>query len=383
MTRYAIEPYRPELLDQLLRLQAPSWGSSMARAAALFDWKYRRNPYIPEPLFYVALREGRVVGARGMFGTCWVAGGSSERVVLPSASDLVIDPAHRDRGLFREINDFSRADLERRGYDHLLNTSPTPANAVASVMTLGWKTVGSVGHLARRRPAAVGAARLYARVSRPQPSASPLAGQAMTLGRRLHGGLGNRAFRNLDRISRVGPARLGYPISVVREPRIEEMADLVRRAASDGRIHHLRDETFFSWKLENPLAHYRFLFWGDGGLEGYLVLQYLETMSRVNILDWEAPDPDVRLGLLRTAVRWGRFWNLHVWSGTRSAADQAVLRETGFSPAACDPMTARHGGKFLARPAGAEDDEKSWQLCGIRIDRAAAWDLRMIVSDMV
>ncbi len=378
MTHYAIEPYRPELLQQVVRLESPFWGSSAARGAAFFDWKYQRNPYTPEPLFYVALREGRVVGARGMFGSCWEVDGSGEPVVLPVAADLMIDPAHRDSDLFLAINDFSRADLERRGYTHLLNTSSSTANAIASVVTMGWRAVDAVGELARRKPAAARAARLLSNASRPA-----LGRRVMALARRARGALRIAAFRSLDRNTRREPAELGYPISVTREPRVEAMAGLVEQIGSDGRIRHVRDAAYFNWKFDNPLADYRFLYWGERDLEGYLVLQYQRTMSQVNILDWEARDPNVRLGLLLAAVKWGGFWNLHVWSGTLGDADRAVLREAGFSPSAFARLTARHGGNLLMRPVGSAAEDESWCLRGRRIDRADEWDLRMLYSDMV
>jgi hypothetical protein len=51
------------------------------------------------------------------------------------------------------------------------------------------------------------------------------------------------------------------------------MAELVARRPWDGRIRHLRDAEYFAWRFRDPLHDYRFLYWDDGGLRGYPVLQ--------------------------------------------------------------------------------------------------------------
>jgi hypothetical protein len=378
MTRFSVELYRPELLPQVLRLERSFWGTSRSHAAALFDWKYRQNPYTSEPLFYVGLREGQVVGARGMLGSCWEVGDSGERAVLPVAADLMIDPAHRDSGLYRALNDFSRADLERRGYTHMLNLSPTTANTIASVVTMGWRAVDAVRELSRREPSLSMAVRL-----RLGERGLELRQRAVELARAARAAIGMKTFRHLDRSARSGLGRHGSPISIDRRPRSQAMADLIHRIGSEARIRHVRDAAYFDWKLRNPVADYRFLYWGAPVLEGYLILQEQRTMLQVNILDWEARDPAIRTGLLRAALDWGRFRNLHVWSATLGDADRLALRDGGFSPPPSDSLTARHGRKLLVRPVGSAAEEKCWFLGDHRIDRADQWALRMLYSDMV
>ncbi len=377
MTRFSVERFRPELLPQVLRLERFFWGASASHAAALFDWKYRQNPYTSDPLFYVALRDGQVVGARGMLGSCWEVGDSGERVVLPVAADLMIDPAHRDSGLYRALNDFSRADLERRGYTHMLNLSPTTGNAITSVVTMGWRAVDALRELSRREPALGTAVRL-----RLDEHGLALRKRAVELARTVRAALGINTFRHLDRSTRSGAGGRGSPISVDRRPRAEAMADLIHRIGSEARIHHVRDAAYLDWKLRNPGADYRFLYWGAPVLEGYLILQEQRTMLQVNILDWEARDPAIRIGLLHAAL-WGRFRNLHVWSAALGDADHVALRDCGFSRPPSDPLTARHGRKLLVRPVGSVAEEKCWFLGEHRIDRADQWALRMLYSDMV
>ena len=70
------------------------------------------------------------------------------------------------------------------------------------------------------------------------------------------------------------------------------MAELAERIGYDGRIRHVRDEQYFSWRFQNPLSEYRFLFWDNGRLDGYLVL-YRKVYPPGNdelayIVDWDA-----------------------------------------------------------------------------------------------
>ena len=71
-------------------------------------------------------------------------------------------------------------------------------------------------------------------------------------------------FRNLDAVK--GHAST----SVESEPRPGAMAELVERLASDGRICHLRDETYLAWRYRNPRSVYRFLYGTSRGRKGTL-----------------------------------------------------------------------------------------------------------------
>ncbi len=68
---YELLKYRPELKEQILKLQThlwSLWSPDLALNRAYFEWKYDQNPYIDQPLIYVALCNGEVVGMRGLMG---------------------------------------------------------------------------------------------------------------------------------------------------------------------------------------------------------------------------------------------------------------------------------------------------------------------------
>ncbi len=372
MSDYQLVRFRPDLASQVARLQRHLWGPDVAINARYLEWKHLQNPYASEPDVYLALHGGRVVAMRGMFGARWEIGSSGDPAFMPCASDLVIDPAYRDRGLFRELTEYALGDLESRGCEYVLNLSANHANFVASVVLLGWRAVGSLGPLVRTA------------------GRKPL-GRAAWLGRELARKMGlKRRVVDLG-ITKRAAARAwgswdrstgrfaGSAISSSDRPRPEAMAKLVERIGSDGRARHVRDETYFSWRFRNPRSAYRFLYWGSDRLQGYLVLEKTGYLSSVSIVDWEASDPEIRAELLSAAAQ-SRFPKLESWSATLSDETIALLRNAGFAAEHELRSPERYSKRFMLRSvrAGGAGD---WHLRGRNLLDLNSWDLRMIYSD--
>ena len=167
-------------------------------------------------------------------------------------------------------------------------------------------------------------------------------------------------------------------VSLAREPRPREMAELVARLPWDGRIRHVRDAAFFAWRFRNPLSEYRFLYAGDGLLKGYLVLQrYLfDRFDRgwVSIADWEAEDDSVRAALLDAALDAGRFRLIQTWTAGASDPVRVLLREHGFQDQAVGGIATRNDGLLVRRLGG----QGNWILGGRDLLDIASWDLRML-----
>jgi hypothetical protein len=382
MSRYAVERYQPGFLDSICRLEAPFWGSSRERAREFFRWKYVDHPYTPEPLFYLALCDGRVVGGRGMFGTCWESE-SGTRHLFPAPSDFIIVPDHRDGGLYRELNELPMHDLAERGYTHAVNLSATPANYVALVMSFGWKSIGSAGLVALTEPGRATFKSLRAMAGR-----VPGLKRIVEAERAALSDLGVDEFTGLDRKSKHPEP----PIVVERRPRIEAMVELARRLRSTDRsrrLRHVEDAEYYTWRFGNPLASYRFLYreTGTAGdrIDGWLILQEPRGQNEVNIVDWRGIDLATRARLLETALEWGEFRKISTWTASLPEEDAELLRETGFEPEA----EAKHGGggsvertaRLLVRPVADSAGVNAWALDGRALHDLETWDLRMICSD--
>lgn len=365
---YEIVAYTPALDAQIARLQTSLWSSDPDLNAAYLRWKYGDNPFLGDRMIQLATLHGYVVGMRGMFGSLWEVD-AAERHLLPYADDFVVAPAHRNRGLATRIMNASLADAARRGFPFAVNLGSSPVTFMSSVAA-GWRSAGTYGAMWRTRTSDPRLERLRRRAQRSRwywrlnawrhalwPPAGP--------------------FTFLDRNARpTAPA-----VTVARAARVDEMAALVARIPWDGRIRHVRNAAYFAWRFRNPLHEYRFLYWHDGGLQGYLVLQRsvsdLADAAIVSVLDWEASDDRVRAGLLDAALRCGRFERVHAL--VRDLEDPAarLLRQRGFAPREAKDLRERSRGVLVRRLGSAAEP---WRLGSRNLDDIRDWDLRMVYS---
>jgi GNAT superfamily N-acetyltransferase len=359
--------YRPEHARLVAELQRHLWNSDVALNATYLEWKYHQNPYILEPLIYLAFVDEQLVGMRGVFGTRWETGNPSESFTLPYADDLVIDPAFRQRGVHQQIMRFALDELDRRGYRYLINLSAGAVTQRTSVL-MRWRNAGGMMHVQRHATRRTMIDSLASRVSE-VPIAWRLSKPLHALGRPT----GDRLFNRFDSRS-ARRTRQSGAIFAQATPLPEEMESLVNRLPSDGRFRHVRDRTYFAWRFRNPMRNYRFLFAGGDRLDGYLVLQRaLGRGDRVSIVDWEAVSESVLEELFTAAIGDGRFSVLSAWRLGASPAVERLLDRHGFIPAA-------RSKSVLVRSVRSADLEERWTLAGRPLDDASQWDLRMIYS---
>jgi GNAT superfamily N-acetyltransferase len=364
---YEIVRYAPEDKRGVLELQTHLWGPDRAINAAYFEWKYDRNPYVDAPIIHLARHGGQVVGMLGMYGARWEVGPLRETFIGPCAGDLVVAPGHRGDG--------TAARLVRRATDDLLDGDVAHAfclsAALASqylLMLAGWRSLG------------------------PVEQAVWQSGEGSDRGdpRKVHrpADTPRSPFDSLDENYARGPRVTGSHVTIEPAPRPDRMADLVEEIGHDGRLRQVRDAEYFAWRYRNPLSRYRFLFWADTRLEGYLVLQtpVLRAGRTVTIVDWEAVHAGAHAGLLGAALDWGRFEEVAIWTAALSAEAKAILREAGFRTVV-PPVTLGRAHRRRAsrqvillttRPNGPVAD---WAVGGRRLLDPANWDVRAIDSD--
>jgi GNAT superfamily N-acetyltransferase len=359
MADYEVVPYRPELLEQLIALYNDVFRRSQRECRDYLHWKYWRNPYIDEPLLFLALDgSGSVVGMRGFYGTCWQVG--DQRVVIPCADDFAIAAAERNKGLMTVIMRSALESLARRGFAYTMNASGTELTVLQS-LAMGWKSIGPTEPVARMTP--------VERVRR----AMVRAARRTLLRRFMRGSIGNPSgsFAKLDRHV-TGSAARERNVVVESSPRPEAMAELVRSSVDDGRIRHVRDADFFRWRFGNPMREYRFLYFErDGALEGFVaVAGYTRSNLQFNIVDIEARNDSVLAELVESACAWGRFPAIGAWMASLSPTAQTLLTRHGF--AATERKLRARGMPcvLLKRIAPVESSA---------VD-GAAWDIRLIDS---
>lgn len=366
---YQLMRYEPGLKGQVAALQCHLWSPSTALNTAYFEWKYERNPYLAAPLVYLAQCGGQVIAMRGFFGTHWCAGtgDAAREFTALYADDLVIEPQHRNRGLVTKLMATAFEDLSSGPYRYAISLSPGPLTTLAALAD-GWRRVGLMQPM-QRRPWRVMLQRARAKLARRLPALAPRQ-QALV------------PFADVDAAwARRGFATTG--LTFEDSPRCAEMAALVARN-EDGRVRHVRNVEYLQWRLQNPLSHYRYLYAGEQGLDGYLILQEYASpyASRqiVNIVDWEASDSGVQAELLRVAVALTRERDLFIWSATLPAALIALLARHGFAlqPAPRSATAPCHA--LLLRPIRDVSNADAWAFEGHPLSELRSWDLRMLYS---
>ncbi len=355
-TRYEIVRYRPEFKHEVAELQRHLWGADTALNAAYLEWKYEWNPYVERPLIYLGLCGSEVVGMRGMFGSKWQVGHPCQTFLALCGSDSVVDPQHRHRGLFRNMVRAALDDLVGGSYAYAFSLS---AGSITSrtCRALGWRSTGSLQPVIRACP--------WNRLPLLLPSTH------------------RNPFYLLDQNGWQREGHISPHISVEQSPRLQAMAELVERIGSNGRVQHVRDQQYFAWRFQNPRCVYRFLFWDDGRLEGYLVLRQ-EISSRqggVNVVDWEATGRHARAELLQAALHWCSSARLTIWSATLPDEARAILNDAGFELPGVMRRLLGHPRSVLVRPLRQEILETDWGLASRQLLDLANWDVRMIYSD--
>ena len=367
-----VVPYSAEHRTLVAELQRNLWSPDARLNAFYLEWKYHQNPYIRDPLIYLAFVGDKLVGMRGVFGTRWEVGDPAEFFTLPYPDDLVIDPAFRGQGLHRVIMNFALRDLAERGYRYVVNLSASRITAEAS-MNMQWRNAGQVKSLYRRTLRKTAAdfladrARHLPLLWRWADSLSALSGRSR-----------DRLFGPFDaRFSAPDQGRDTGSLFAQKTPLTREMVQLVARLPIDGRIRHVRDETFLAWRFSNPLRNYRFLYFGRDPLRGYVVLQQSPGVNgdRASIVDWEGESHQIRAELLAAAIEYGKFPELCIWQLGASPEAAQLIDHNGFKS-----LRAYHEKSILVQSVRDDERNAPWILGGRHLDDADQWDLRMIYS---
>jgi GNAT superfamily N-acetyltransferase len=377
---YEIVKYQPKFKKDVVELSKNGlWSQDPELNTAYLEWKHERNPYLQPPLLYLALYGKKVVGMRSMFGVRWEFGVPAKTVSGICPDDLVIAPDHRNRGLLTIMMRAAFDDLEKEGYQYVYSLSAGKITRLAS-LAMSWRSAGSMQpqHWHSRRAAyfqriqkIVGKTRLIWRYADRLPY--------------RHWGETQVPLHELCHPQGVRPRKIGSRIAVEQKVRAGEMANLISKIEYDGRIRHVRDKDYLSWRFQNPLHRYLFLYWEEKDLEGYLVLQqnvseFSTSRVRVNIVDWEATSPRVHAGLLRAAIHLSPFVDMNIWTATIGVETKNLLRDIGFQPVHAGVGVDQEQPCLLVRSVRADEPEAEWSLGNRRLLDMANWDIRMIYS---
>jgi GNAT superfamily N-acetyltransferase len=298
-------------------------GRRMSRS--YLRWKYVDNPYIEAPAFFVVRYGDQIVALRGLFGTNWVFGRGCEPMIVPHADDLIVHPDHRNRGLFQIINESIVAAAREKGFRQLISLSGSETTQKLCLIC-GWHCLGELGQ-AHRNPTLV-AESFLSRVRLPQRGRQRVRSIARRFGyvpvKPPSDKLVDDAFRQ---------------IVTVTSPRIEVSPEAdyagissLAESVSSGIFRASRSETFLRWRLRNPQRKYRYVYWRDSRLRGYMILAWTgRNANRVAIADYAAEDQFIYADMLNALVRNQRL-ELSLMSSTLPDSWVQTANAAGFEP---------------------------------------------------
>jgi GNAT superfamily N-acetyltransferase len=376
-SQYEIVRYRPDLKAQVLALQTHLWSPDRAINTSYFEWKYEQNPYLKEPLIFLAMHQGEAVGMRGFFGVRWEVGVPAQSFTGLYADDMVIAPAHRNHGLTSRIMYWAFEDLADRGYEYIFNLSAGPTTLLSSV-AMGWRSAGGMQPMRWQSKQSVVRKRL-----------GSLARKSPALSRYIASYRSRHSEQPLPTLANIGEQRRDhlnrdYDVSLYDAPRCNAMAQLVGRLDDGGHIRHVRDADYFRWRFANPLSRYIFLYADTAQLDGYLVLQEYTSSAAsqgvVNIVDWEASDPAIKERLLTAAVEIAKSRQIVIWSATLPSSAIALLRKNGFKQEQISKAMVRSAPELLVRSLCRDYVMGGWMVAGTPLLDISSWDLRMLYS---
>lgn len=367
---YKIVNYRPKFKAQVAQLQKDLWSPNVALNIRYFEWLYERNPYASaNPFVYLAFYGDKLVGMRGFWVSRWKIASRVEPVLI--ADDLVIRDDHRNRGLVTQIMNAAFEDLEDKGFSHAFNLGGSPVNIFGS-LTMGWKSVGVLDPMGTPAPGARIRKCLRSTIRNSRViwgfAEAPI----------LYSKSEQMPFRLFDkavaRRRRMETDGIGFDT----QPRSREMAAFIHRESHDGRIRQLRDYEYLSWRYENPLREYRFLYAYSEQFDGYVSISRSAASptptGRVTVADFEVPDNDVFFDLLSAATKYVQ--DLNIWTATMSEARRSRILDLGFVPV--DQQRASRGYPcILIRSLSGQTD---WCINGQPLLDMSAWDIRTLYS---
>jgi len=285
-------------------------------------WKYFENPFIENPLITVVRYGGEIVAMTGLMGMSWHAFPGRESTIVPQIDDLIIHPDHRRKGLtalmFRGVIGASLS----QGYPAMISLSGgAVSNALAS--TKGWTEIRELErvYLVRSTPEISLSERI--------PGARRVKSKAMGIARRFgYWMVAPPPARFVDAAIEPIPGN-DSRISVSANADLPAMSAL---AATTNRHASARSVDAFRWRLGNPDRTYRFVYWRDTRLRGYMILGWTgENRQRAMIIDYCCETDSVFAEMLNAVARI-RSDVVELMSSTLPQEHADVAYRLGFRP---------------------------------------------------
>jgi len=319
---YETDILRESDMDAVVKLHRKLMPRKRGLNERYLRWKYYENPYIGDPLIVVIRYEGEVVAITGLMGMGWSTSPGQTARIVPQPDDLFVHPAHRRKGLVGMLYARVRSLSAEMGFPALVVLSGG-GNSNPIAIAKGWTLIRELD-------------RVYLmRGDRPAPIRNriPGLGFVASKGKGLAKRLGYSTIappsdRLLDsEMSEVASTNPRISVSTVGNVEaMSALASAVNSHASDRSVEFLR------WRFANPDRQYRFVYWDDDRLRGYMIVGWAaEDHGHVRIVDHCSEDLDIFIDLLAAVIRI-QHGTIELMFSTLPEREAAAAYELGFRP---------------------------------------------------
>lgn len=364
---YEIINYDEKYDDEIYEFQKPLWTADFNLNRNYFRWKYIDNPVSESPQIYLVLSAGKLIAFRGMHDMHWQIGGTPNRFIALSSTDLHIHQDYRNEGIYTNLMNFVLRDLNEKGYRYIFNFSAGNVNYINS-LAMGWKSIGDIHTI-----------KMTKKIQRNEPSAIKFArrmlwktGAAQKLKELL------RIGQSMNRIYHRSKTEPQSRLAVEDRPKPKEMATLVKDLVPKNKITLIRDEKYFSWRYNNPMSKYLFLYLYDKGLKGYLVLGnnglLIQDYDTYKIFELEAATSPIKIELLNHLINTIDSGTISVWESMLDQDCLDYLISQGFTKGNLRKSVKDYTQTVLIKPL---DNDNRFKYQGLNLLDSQNWDLKM------
>ncbi|MEW6144885.1 MAG: GNAT family N-acetyltransferase [Thermodesulfobacteriota bacterium] len=319
-----------EQIDQIARLKTLNWGLDFEVFKSYVKWNYIERPHTKPPLIYFARAGDETVAMAGLYETTWQLKSAAASFNALCIADLLIRQEYRGKGIYKQLTNYYKNDLDKMGVEYIFSFNPTPLTTAISLST-GWKSIAENNIMKKQF-----LKRGFDAIAFARKLAGPYAGKLLRrtgIGTILRRGQKDNSQR-MDTIYHSGSTQLPDRISLDDKPRPAEMALLVDSILPDNKITLVRDESYFHWRYNNPLSKYLFLYCYDESMKGYLVLQSFiyspESIGSHNIFELQATDPSIKIELLNALISIVNSGSISIWASMLDKDIYDYLASQGF-----------------------------------------------------
>lgn len=354
-------------MNGFLELYEAVWGRPVS--PDWLSWRFEETPYVDDVHVIVADDGDRLVGMEPVMALPVRADG--ETVLAHQPADWMVHPDFRRQGIFSRMTEYL---LEDPPWDPPRFYFNFPSDAILpGLRKFGWRVAGTVPSCYR--------------IQRPTGCLSDGNGSSVA---RKH------AKAALDRLSGVSvrayhrfhdPPVPDVDVDVTRHetPPVEVLADLYRSAVPE-RLHVVRDERFYRWRLANPRWEPVVYVARRSGRPVAALVTRNEEVDGIRMkslfdalpFDGGTDEREVRAALVHAAVSDGAEADLLRAYG--SVVSTETLSTFGFWPSDSFPLSALTSQTTMVVRPGGPDADGPWTVG--RRDLATIDDWRLTLGDM-